>query len=247
MNDQQQLVSAIFNTNSEFEEKGLAIYRRNLQANAVRALQISYPTVLKLIGEDLFAYAVEQLLKTDPPNSGDWGLWGGSFPELLESLISLNEFPYVIDIARLDFLMHIQGREKDTVIDMASMTLLAEYDLDQLRLVLNPAIRILESDYPIIEIYNVNHQSEYGEDFLNKAKKNLASNIGESCLIYRPQFKPLIRALDSAELNWLRLIQQGKSIGQTLDELFMQNQEFSFENWLPLAVQQNLIFSLKKM
>jgi len=247
MNDQQQLVNAIFNKNSEFEEKGLAIYRRNLQANAVRALQISYPTVLKLIGDDLFVYAVEQLLKTDPPNSGDWGLWGGSFPELLESLISLNEFPYVIDIARLDFLMHIQGREKDTVINMASMTLLAEYDLDQLQLVLNPAIRILESNYPLIEIYNANNQPEYAGEFLNKAQQKLASIIGGNCLIYRPQFKPLIREVGSTELNWLRLIQQGKSIGQTLDELLIQDQEFSLENWLPLAIQQNLIFSLKKM
>jgi hypothetical protein len=66
-------------------------------------------------------------------------------------------------------------------------------------------------------------------------------------LIYRPQLKPLVRAVDSAELNWLRLLQQEKSIGQALDELLMQNQEFSLENWLPLAVQQNLIFNLKKM
>jgi hypothetical protein len=263
MNDQQQLVRAIFNKNSslaqdsdfedsgfehlEFEERGLAIYRKNLKANAVRALHISFPTLLKLIGDDLFTYAVEQLLKTDTLNSGDWGLWGDSFPELLETLSALNEFPYVIDIARLDFLMHIQSREKDSYIDMASMTLLADYELDQLRLVLNPSIRILESNYPVTEIYQANNQPEYAEEFLNKAQQKLASNIGESCLIYRPKFKPLIRALDSAELNWLRLIQQEKSIGQSLDELLMKNQEFSFEKWLPLAVQQNLIFSLNKM
>jgi len=246
MNDQQQLVNAIFNKNSEFEEKGLAIYRRNLQANAVRALQISFPTVLKLIGDELFAYAVELLLKTDPPNSGDWGLWGDSFPKLLETLTALNEYPYVIDIARLDFLIHMQSREKDTHIDMSSMSLLSEHELDQLRLVLNPAIKLLESNYPVIEIYQANHQPEYAEEFLDKAQQKLASNIGGHCLIYRPQLKPLVRAVDSVELNWLRLLQQGKSIGQALDELLMQNQKFSLENWLPLAVQENLIFSLKK-
>lgn len=247
MNDQQQLVNAIFNTSSEFEEKGLAIYQRNLQANAVRALQISYSTVLKLIGDDLFAYATKQLLKVDFPNSGDWGLWGRNFPDLLSNLPALQEYPSVIDIARLDFLMHMQGREKDTAVDMASMTLLAECELDQLRLILNPAIRILESDYPVIEIYQANTQSDHAETSLHKAQQKLANNIGQKCLIYRPQYKPLIREIDSAELNWLQLMQQGSSIGQALDTLLIQDQKFSLETWLPLAVQQNLIFSLKKM
>ena len=259
MNEQQQLVSAIFNKNSSsdkntssdnnysFDEKGLAIYRRNLQASAVRALQISYPTVLKLVGDDLFTHAAKQLLKVELPNSGDWGLWGEGFPQLLKTLPALHDFPSVIDVARLDFLMHLQGREKDACIDMASMTLLAECELDQLWLVLNPAIRILESDYPVIEIYKANTQSDHGEKYLHKAQQKLANNIGQNCLIYRPQFKPLVRALDSAELNWLRLIQQGKSIGQALDALLIQDQKFSLESWLPLAIQQNLIFSLKKI
>lgn len=247
MNDQQQLVNAIFNTSSEFEEKGLAIYQRNLQANAVRALQISYPTVLKLIGDDLFAYATKKLLKVDFPNSGDWGLWGRNFPELLSNLPALQEYPFVIDIARLDFLMHMQGRERDTAVDMASMTLLAECELDQLVLVLNPAIKILESDYPVIEIYQANTQLDHAEKYLRQAQQKLTRNIGQYCLIYRPQYKPLIREIDLVELNWLRLIQQGSSIGQALDTLLMQDQEFSLETWLPLAIQQNLLFSLKEI
>jgi len=252
MNEQQQLVSAIFNKSSSpdessgFDEKGLAIYRRNLQAGAVRALQISYPTVLKLVGDDLFTHAAKQLLKVELPNSGDWGLWGRGFPQLLKALPALHDFPSVVDIACLDLLMHLQGREKDTGIDMASMTLLAECELDQLRLVLNPAIRILESDYPVIEIYKANTQSDHAEKYLHSAQQKLANNIGQNCLIYRPQFKSLVRALDSAELNWLRLIQQGKSIGQALDAMLIQEQEFSLEGWLPLGIQQNLILSLKK-
>jgi hypothetical protein len=42
-------------------------------------------------------------------------------------------------------------------------------------------------------------------------------------------------------------MQQGSSIGHALDTLLIQNQKFSLETWLPLAIQQNLIFSLKKM
>ena len=138
-------------------------------------------------------------------------------------------------------------RDRDTSVDMASIALLADYELDQLQLLMNPSIKILESNYPVVEIYQANNQPEYAEELFNKAQQKLVSNIGGDCLIYRPQFKPLIREVDSAEFDWLRLMQQGKSIGQALDELLMKNQEFSLEKWLPLAVQQNLIFSLKKM
>lgn len=245
MNDQQQLVNAIFNKNSDFEKKGLAIYRRNLQANAVRALQISYPTVLKLIGDELFAYAAERLLKMDPPNTGDWGMWGEGFPEQLRELSALSEFPYVIDIAQLDFLMHTLGREQDVNVELSSMALLAEFELDQLKLVLNPGIKIFKSDYPVLDIYQANNQAEGAGKYLEQAKKNLENGIGQNSLVYRPHFKPVIRILDSTELHWLRLLQQGKTIGQALDELLTQDKTFSLEHWLPLAVEQNLILKLK--
>lgn len=251
MNEQQQLVSAIFNKAiepnalSDFDSRGLGVYQRNLKANAMNALQISFPTVIKLIGDDVFSYAVEQLLKQDPPTAGDWGLWGENFPELLRNLTALQDFTYVSDVARLDFSMHMLGREKDVELDMNSISLLGDCELDQLRVVLNPSIQLFDSEFPIIDIYCANHSQV--EQYLYQAKHKLVAGIGQTALLYRPEFKPLVRTVDSSEHTWLRLTQQGISIGSALDNLQDSKYEFSLEAWLPLAINQNLISHLEKI
>jgi hypothetical protein len=275
MDEQQQLIQAIFKRGNSselgselesdsgrnkeckiteafgFDRRGLAIYQRNLQANAVNALSITFPTVMKLIGDDLFAYAADLLVKQSPPDAGDWGLWGCDFADVLSRLATLQDFPYVADLAQLDFLLHRSSREKDVEVDMDSMSLLATCELDQLRVVLNPAIKDLSSKFPIVDIYRTNHgeqdQVERDAKYLKQAKRKLLEGEGQTALIYRPQFKPLVRAIDSAEQQWLRLIKRGLSIGKTLDALVDCDQEFSLEQWLPLALNQNLISHLEKI
>ncbi|MEH6447810.1 MAG: DNA-binding domain-containing protein [Oleispira sp.] len=249
MNEQQQLMDAIFNKvikpneASDFDSRGLAIYQRNLKANAINALQISFPTVIKLIGDDVFSYAAQQLLKQDPPTAGDWGLWGENFPELLRDLTALQDFAYVADVARLDFSMHLLGREKDVELDMNSISFLGDCELDQLRVVLNPSIKLFVSEFPIIDIYCANHGlASQVDQYLN-----LVAGLGQAALLYRPEFKPLVRSVDSSEYAWLRLMQQGVSIGSALDNLVDNKYEFSLEAWLPLAINQNLISHLEKI
>lgn len=254
MNEQQQLVSAIFNkviepnALSDFDSRGLGVYQRNLKANAMNALQISFPTVIKLIGDEVFSYAVEQLLKQDPPTAGDWGLWGENFPELLRDLTALQDFTYVADVARLDFSIHMLGREKDVELDINSISLLGDCELDQLRVVLNPSIQLFDSEFPIIDIYSANHGLvSQVEQYLNQAKHKLVAGVGQTALLYRPEFKPLVRTVDNNELTWLKLMQQGISIGSALDNLLDSKYEFSLEAWLPLAIKQNLISHLEKI
>ena len=76
---QQSLIKLIFDEQAgdhSFDPRGVEIYRRNLRATASQVLTITYPTVLKLIGEDLFQFACNKLLQSSPPKAGDWGLWG---------------------------------------------------------------------------------------------------------------------------------------------------------------------------
>jgi hypothetical protein len=251
MNEQQQLMDAIFNKEinpdeaSDFDSRGLAIYQRNLKAHAINALQISFPTVNKLIGDEIFSHTAQQLLKQDPPNAGDWGLWGEQFPKLLKQLTALQDFAYVADMGQLDLLLHLLGREKDNELNMSTMSLLGSCELDQIRIVLNPAIKLIVSEFPIIDIYNANHcLTSQVEQYLNDAKQKLVEGLGQTALLYRPEFKPLVRSVDSSEYAWLRLIQQGISIGLALDNLVDKKYKFSLETWLPLAINQNLISHL---
>jgi len=133
---QQTLVALIFpqsgdrDGNHDFDHRGLAIYRNNLSTTAQQALAITFPTVKAMIGDELFNYACHQLLVLSPPTMGDWGLWGEDFAELLADLPQLVDYPFVADIAKLDWLRHHCMRDKDSILEQESVQLLA--DLSQL-------------------------------------------------------------------------------------------------------------------
>lgn len=258
---QQTLISAIFpsadnDVINEFDPRGMAIYRNNLLATAQQALAISFPTVLTLIGEGLFNYASRELLILSPPKHGDWALWGDDFPSLLTSLEQLSNYPFVTDIAQLDQLRQRSMRSKNSVIDQASLQLLATHDIDEIYIELTTSQFRLSSNYPVIEFW-LSHQQrvvsdtaeELNQKFIQQSLDKLAQgDFSQKVLIYRPYFNAEIRELSASEYTWLTLIKQGVSIGKALD-IMTDNKEleldFDFAQWIGIAMEQNLISRLK--
>ncbi|KGJ86902.1 HvfC/BufC N-terminal domain-containing protein [Colwellia psychrerythraea] len=241
---------------NEFDPRGMAIYRNNLLATAQQALAISFPTVLVLIGENLFHYASRQLLISSPPKHGDWALWGDDFPTLLADLAQLVDYPFVADIAQVDLHRQKSMRARDTVVDRASLQLLATHDIDDIYIELSPSQFVMGSTYPVIEFW-LSHQQAVISDttealnqsFIQPSLDKLAQeDFFQKVLIYRPYFNAEIRELPASEFAWLTLIKQGTSIGKAVD-IISNNDKlehgFDFAPWLGLALEQNLISRLK--
>ncbi len=258
LDQQPALMAAIFRQGNEnepvercfqFEGRGLAIYQKNLLASATRALQISFPTVLQLIGEDVFEYATQQLLITSPPNHGDWGLWGQDFPKVLNTIEILQDYPYVQDSARLDFSLHKLARQRDQTVKLDSFNLLADWPLNKLHFVLNTSLVMMTSDYPIVDLYRL-HDGKKKDNQDNQwhsiVQQKLQDSTGQRALLFRPMYKAQVRELDEAEYYWLTLIQLGVSIGTAMNAMASKGfEDFSLEKWLPLAMQDKLITRLK--
>jgi hypothetical protein len=247
---QSQLIGAIFtgedNTGLNLDPRGLTIYRRNLQATAKRALSISFPTVLQLIGEQLFELASSLLLLRSPPEQGDWGLWGDDFADLLGQLPQLEDYPFVPDCARVDFLRHKSERATDHCVDMDSLQLLASVDIDELMVRFPQSLFIATSDYPVVELWLAHHgDPQSGEEYFGLAKDLLSQQHKQQhALIYRPQYKAYVVELDELEFRWFSLLQRGLSLGKALDTLCEVGESaFVFENWLAKAIEHKLISS----
>jgi Putative DNA-binding domain len=258
---QQTLITAIFPSAhdevvDEFDPRGMAIYRNNLLATARQALAISFPTVLTLIGEGLFNYACRELLISSPPKHGDWALWGDDFPTLLSGLVQLVDYPFVTDIAQVDLLRQQSMRAKDSVIDQASLQLLATHDIDELYIELTPSQFCMTANYPVIEFWLAHQQGmvsdtkkELNQKFIQQSLDKLAQgDFSQKVLIYRPYFNAEILELSASEYAWLTLIKQGVSIGKALDIMSNNHQlehDFDFAQWIGIALEQNLINQLK--
>ena len=150
---------------------------------------------------------------------------------------------------------------KDSVMEQASLQLLATHDIDELYIVLTPSQFVMDSRYPVIEFWlshqslfdsettEKNNQQALQQQYLNRAAEKLAqNNFSQKLLIYRPHFNAEIRELSSSEYYWLTLINQGISIGKALDMMSKDNvleYDFDFAQWIGQALTQNLISHLK--
>lgn len=242
MSEQQLLIDAIYgNDDHQLDPAGVDIYRRNLEASAIRALSISFPTVEELIGEDLFGYFSHQYLRTTPPEGGNWASWGETFPDMLVDHPAIEDYPFISDCAKLDWLLHLCGQGIDQAVMQDSLQLLASEDPDNLYVQFNGNLHLLSSPYPVASIYQL-HQSDSEEArraLMNQVKAKLSEGIGEHLVTYRPQFKPLCSEVDSAEQRIFSALQAGNSLSSALE--LLGEDEFSFEHWLVSCLERNLI------
>ncbi|WP_386006962.1 putative DNA-binding domain-containing protein [Thalassotalea marina] len=222
-------------TNSRFD-KGLYIYRKNLQATATQALSITYPTLAVLVGNDLMGKIAHSLLLKQPPHIGDWAEWGVGLPNFLTSLEVIEEYPFIAEVARMDLAIHQSERATQQMFLQESAFLMQEKGLDNVGILINDSVHTFSTSYPIIQIKEVadhdNKQSSLA--LLNKLDQG---QTHYNILVYRPQYKAQVVEISDSELTWLTLLVKQISIGKALELV----SDFDFTQWLTQALSRNLI------
>ena len=237
---QAELMAAI-QSPEPTQSRGLEIYRRNLIANAIRSLSISFPVVLELAGAELFEQLSTGFLKSSPLTAGDWAEWGDSFPEWLNQHPVSDEYPFLADSARLDWLHHQCERAVDPMVDTASFQQLSAPQAGQGFLECNATLTQFYSDYPVVDIWLVHNGDEAERSqWMARAKQKLNHGEGQSALIWRRQWQAQVRESSPGESIWLKQLQQHRPIEEALDATLAEH-IFDFSAWLPDAIALHLV------
>lgn len=224
----------------DFDGIRLEPYRRGLKANAARALEVTFPTVHTLIGAQNFETLAAEYLQYDPPTAGDWGLWGAQLSTFLPTIDALKDYPFLGDCAALDWQCHVAEREQDQQLKAESLALL-EQAPDSIYLLLGMGLKVIHSNFPIIDIYRA-HQGESDTDWMAQAREKLSTGQGQTALVWRQKWKALVEPCDDTLAQWFTLLENHHSLGRCLDE--MEKTDFAFENWLPLAIEKGWVLGL---
>src|SRR5215831_4821759 len=92
------------------------IYRRAIFANYRKALAATYPTVQRILGEPVFASAVDAYVLAQPSTSGDLNDYGDTFGAFLAQHPPVAALPYISDVARLEWAIDEVNRAADAAI-----------------------------------------------------------------------------------------------------------------------------------
>lgn len=263
MNQQQRLLTLIWNNNpaslaedlaeSGFDIRGINIYRKNLLANAQRALSITFPTIFKLLDSDVSKNLVQQFLKLCPPDQGDWAQWGEEFLHFIGVNQIAHDYPYLTDCAELDWHLHRALNGKDQTLEYVSLALLGSAEPENISIILNQNIALIETKFPLKDIFNAHHhpQQLQRENAMEQAKAALTAlrlttaSKAHTVMVSRPEFQPKVTILTDSEAEFLLCLNAGKSLAESLNAVSRYH-DFSFEKWLIAAIEENLISYIKE-
>lgn len=139
----------------------LAVYRNNLRHTLIDALATRFPACHRLLGAESFAFHAAAYLEMRPPSSPVLLHYGDDFPSYLADQPQLMPWPFLADVARIDWARGVAYHAAD-----ASVLRVAPSDANEMtalldrRFKVHPAASALMSDFPAADIWQASGSPE---------------------------------------------------------------------------------------
>jgi hypothetical protein len=128
------------------------IYRNNLRITLRNALRTTFPAIEKLVGDEYFSALALAFAELHPPRSAIMSDYGDCFPDFLAGLEPLRDYPYVPDVARIEFARvqayHAADAERFGLQNEASIIRALDTPAK-----LHPSVTIITSEQPALSIW----------------------------------------------------------------------------------------------
>lgn len=210
---------------NELVDDGLALQRFNVYRNNFivlngDALADMYPVVKRLIGEGAFRVLASAYVRQHPPQERALLLYGGEFPQFLESIPELSGLPYLADVARIEYAWTegYHAKESGTLSEQQVSEIPAEV-LGSCQLLPHPTMHLIRSDYPIFAIWQANQS--------DNSNMVISLDQGEShVVVLRPDVDVEVKEVSRGAFYFLRHLQAGESIDRAYEAASLQESDF---------------------
>jgi hypothetical protein len=193
-------------------ELRFGVYANTVQGNFRDALQSTYPAIRRLVGEDYFRQTAREFQRRHPSRSGDLLHCGQGFPNFLAQLHPDDGFTYLADVARLEWLIQESLLAAEHApLDLASLARVPPAAYDDLRFELHPTLRLFESRYPALAIWEVNVGSD-----AEPPKIDLRSGA-DQVAIARHSLQLQFHRLSAGEHCFLQAFARGECLSAAVD------------------------------
>ena len=146
-------------SNALSADQRLRIYRNNAVVGFEKAMQATFPALVRLGGVDWFNQMARGYQRTHPSRSGDLNDVGGEFADFLRHELKGAEFEYFGDVALLEWsYQQCLSESAELPMNPDRLARHLQEDLSQLRFQVAGPTRAIESAYPLFEIWNQNRR-----------------------------------------------------------------------------------------
>ncbi|APZ54736.1 DNA-binding domain-containing protein [Salipiger abyssi] len=186
-----------------------AVYRNNVAVSLSEALATGFPATAALLGETNFARLSARFLRQHPPTSPLLLHYGAGFPAFLDGIDGLGRLPFLSDIARLDLVLRRAYHAADAQpIAPEALAALDAETLPAARLHLVPAVQLLASRWPLVEI----RAYALGERTAPPA------SAAQDVIVTRPGFDPRPHPLPAQGFAFATALRSGMRLGDAVTQ-----------------------------
>jgi hypothetical protein len=194
-----------------------------------------YPVIKRLVGEQFFNATANEYIHRHPPASAAMVDFGGDFPEFLQKFEHTSELGYPADVARLELAWHQAYHAADVdALTAADFSTMPPELLGQATLELHPSVRLLESPFPVLKIWNANQDGTEGDGVID------LDSGGEKLCVYRPRYDVNVRELDKAMYALLRSLQQDSNLESAMCRAEEVGSESTISDIFALCIKEGL-------
>lgn len=229
-------VQARFRTGQDGRRFGL--YRGNLTATWDKTLANAYPVIRLLVGEEFFGGLSRAYGQAQPSDNADLNRFGDRFAAFLADFPHAAQFPYLPDLARLEWAVHrahyAPAAEAVTAGQLAALT---PERLEQCTMTLHPACSLHASPWAVVPLW-LAHQpgaGQAGQDFPDQMAQ------ASHGIVLRPQWQTRLLPLSPAAHAALAQLAAGATFGAALDAAFALDEQFDIGGQLGVWLEHCLI------
>lgn len=164
----------------------LGIYRNHALATLGAALKATFPVVCRLVDERFFAYAAHEYLREHPPRSRCLVEYGVDFPDFLAGFQPCKDLPYLADIARFEWALHIAATvREEPSLQVGALAMIPPERAGYVGFRLQPSVNYLASPWPIDAIWRANQEGEVPPVDLASGGTSLEIRRADEAVVWR--------------------------------------------------------------
>ena len=192
------------------DARRFAVYRNNVAAALIGALEARFPVARKLVGDAFFRAMAGAFVAVEKPSTPLLIGYGAGFPAFVARFPPAREIAYLADVARLENAWVEANHAADApALDLAALAAVAASDLAGRRFAPHPAARLLRFASPAASIWAA-HQGD-GEPRPPDAWRS------EDALVARPEAEVVVRVLPPGGFAFAGALLAGASLGEAAE------------------------------
>lgn len=216
------------------------IYRSSCGESHVAALRVTYPAVLALVGDAFFDQTARGYRRAHPSRSGNVQEFGGDLGDYLQTLAACRAYPYLPDVARLEWL------RQDTILAPEAATVEPGAFIERVQAatapvhaVLHPSLHLLKSPYPVLRVWRY---------ALNPSPESLTlGDEGECVALWREDGEVAMGAIDPASFACITAMQQGATLDAARAAAVELDPDFDLSACVGTLLEHRLVTGIRPL